>query len=97
MILKLQQGGYAVPPLVSYQPVIISGQQETPTTSSSKSSSTDNDLTDKDMLKMLEKLDGLPSDMSVLEKSLRNFQIDQKSGLYPDTSNVEWSVAPFFT
>ena len=88
MILKLQQGGYAVPPLVSYQPVITSGQQETPTTSSSKNSSTDNDLTDKDMLRMLEKLDGLPSDMSVLEKSLRNFQIDQKYGLYPDTSNI---------
>lgn len=88
MILKLQQGGYAVPPLVSYQPVIVSGAQETSSAPSSKSSSSDNDLIDKDMLKMLEKLDGLPSDMSVLEKSLRNFQIDQKYGLYPDTSNI---------
>ena len=37
---------------------------------SSKSSEESSDLTDKDLLKMLEKLDGLPNDMQALTKVL---------------------------
>jgi len=59
MIFKLQQGG-AVPPLVSYQPVTL-GQSTSNTTAAKKNN--ESDLTDKDLLEILNKLDGLPSDM----------------------------------
>ena len=79
MILKLQQGGNALPPLVSYQPVTVTGGA---TAGASVAPSDNNqesaDLTDKDLLKMLEKLDGLPSDMAVLTQTLQNFYIDQQ-------------------
>lgn len=85
MIIKFQQGGLA--PLVSYQPVTVTGgtpsQAQTASSSQAKSG---NDLTDDDLLKMLDKLDGLPSDMSVLINKLQNFYIDQKYS--PDTSSI---------
>lgn len=85
MIIKFQQGGLA--PLVSYQPVTVTGgtPSQAPTASSSQAKS-GNDLTDDDLLKMLDKLDGLPSDMSVLINKLQNFYIDQKYS--PDTSSI---------
>ena len=84
MIFKFQQGG-ALPPLVSYTPVVVQGPTSTTATSTKKDSES-SDLTDKDLLKMLEKLDGLPSDMAVLTKQLQNFYIDQK--YMPNTSNI---------
>lgn len=89
MILKLQQGGNALPPLVSYQPVTVTGGA---TAGASVAAPSDNqettDLTDKDLLKMLEKLDGLPSDMAVLTQTLQNFYIDQQYSPFPSTSNI---------
>ena len=89
MILKLQQGGNALPPLVSYQPVTVTGGA---TAGASVAPSDNNqesaDLTDKDLLKMLEKLDGLPSDMAVLTQTLQNFYIDQQYSPFPSTSNI---------
>lgn len=85
MILKFQQGG-ALPPLVSYTPVIVQGGESATTAASTKKDSEGEDLTDKDLLKMLEKLDGLPSDMAVLTKQLQNFYID--SQYMPNTSNI---------
>ena len=84
MIFKFQQGG-ALPPLVSYTPVVVQGPTSTAATSTKKDSES-SDLTDKDLLKMLENLDGLPSDMAVLTKQLQNFYIDQK--YMPNTSNI---------
>ena len=37
---------------------------------------------------MLEKLDGLPSDMAVLTQTLQNFYIDQQYDQFPNTSNI---------
>lgn len=85
MILKYQQGGSAVPPLVSYQPVTVTGgRQEAPVENDQENAN----LTDKDLLTMLEKLDGLPSDMTVLTQTLQNFYIDQQYDQFPNTSNI---------
>ena len=91
MIFKFQQGGSTIPPLVSYQPIMItnSGASETASTAgSSKSSEESSDLTDKDLLKMLKDLDGLPNDMQALTKVLQNFYIDQQYSPSPNTANI---------
>ena len=91
MIFKFQQGGSTIPPLVSYQPVMVTnnGASETASTvGSSKSSEESSDLTDKDLLKMLEKLDGLPNDMQALTQVLSNFYIDQQYSPFPNTANI---------
>ena len=84
MILKFQQGGLA--PLLSYEPVIVSGGSTT--AASQQSSGSGSDLTDKDLLEMLEKLDGLPSDMAILTKNLQDFYINEQSNPFPSTSNI---------
>lgn len=91
MIFKFQQGGSTIPPLVSYQPIMItnSGASSTASTvGSSKSSEESSDLTDKDLLKMLKELDGLPNDMQALTKVLQNFYIDQQYSPSPNTANI---------
>lgn len=91
MIFKFQQGGSTIPPLVSYQPVMVTsdGTSEAANVAgSSKSSDESSDLTDKDLLKMLEKLDGLPNDMQALTKVLQNFYIDQQYSPFPNTTNI---------
>ena len=87
MILKFQQGGEALPPLVSYQPVTVTGGA-TAGIPEEKSNQESQDLTDKDLLKLLEKLDGLPSDAAVLINELQNFYIDQQYNPFPNTSNI---------
>lgn len=84
MILKFQQGGIA--PLLSYEPVIVSGG--TTAAASQQSSGGGSDLTDKDLLEMLEKLDGLPSDMAMLTKNLQEFYINEQNNPFPSTSNI---------
>ena len=91
MIFKFQQGGSTIPPLVSYQPIMITngGASGTASTAgSSKSSEESSDLTDKDLLKMLKDLDGLPNDMQALTKALQNFYIDQQYSPFPNTTNI---------
>lgn len=91
MIFKFQQGGSTIPPLVSYQPVMITSDGTSGAADiagSSKSSNESSDLTDKDLLKMLEKLDGLPNDMQALTKVLQNFYIDQQYSPFPNTANI---------
>lgn len=88
MILRLQQGGNALPPLVSYQPVTVTGGAATGASAAPSDNQETTDLTDKDLLKMLEKLDGLPSDMAVLTQTLQNFYIDQQYSPFPSTSNI---------
>lgn len=86
MILKLQQGGNALPPLVSYQPVTVTGRATAEPTAESNGEVSD--LTDKDLLDMMEKLNGLPSDIELLTNSLQNFYIDQQFSPFPNTSNI---------
>lgn len=83
MIIKFQQGGASLPPLVSYQPITVTGGGGMPSSNNSKNNT---DLTDKDLLKMLEKLDGLPNDMQQLTEELQNFYINQQDIL--NTSNI---------
>lgn len=84
MILKFQQGGTA--PLLSFEPVVVTGGATAATTE--KSSGSGSDLTDKDLLEMLEQLDGLPSDMAILTKNLQDFYINEQSNPFPSTSNI---------
>lgn len=84
----LQSGGTA--PWVQYQPVTVntasSGSSEE-STSSTKKSSSENKLTDKDLLSLLEKIDGLPSDMQKLYDDLTFYmRIGSLDGL--DTSSL---------
>lgn len=91
MIFKFQQGGSAIPPFVSYQPVMVTNDGTSEATNiagSSKSSEESLDLTDKDLLKMLEKLEGLPNDMQALTNALSNFYIDQQYSPFPNTTNI---------
>lgn len=88
MILKFQQGGASLPPLTSYEPVTVTGGGTSAgTTTASTKSADSSDLTDKDILKMLEKLDGLPNDMQLIESELQNFYINQQYGI--NTSSIE--------
>lgn len=87
MIFKFQQGGGALPPLVSYTPVTVTGGGTSAATKPVDENADSSDLTDKDLLTMLEKLDGLPSDMELITKNLQNFYIDQKYG-HSSTSNI---------
>ena len=69
MIVKLQRGG-GMPPFTYYRPVSItlpSGTVAQPATASSGKSS---ELSNADLLKTLDKIDGLPSDMTELKSGL---------------------------
>ena len=86
MIFKFQQGGSTIPPFVSYQPVMVTSDGTSgaaDVAGSSKSSDGSSDLTDKDLLKMLEKLDGLPNDMQALTKVLQDFYNDRTGKRHP--------------
>ena len=89
MIFKFQQGGSAIPPYAVYQPVVTPESTRASSTAASKQASAKkgNDLTDKDLLELLTKLDGLPSDMAVLTNTLQNFYIDQQNGVI-DSTNI---------
>jgi hypothetical protein len=73
MILKLAGGGRALPSLVSYEPVLVTGDRAAGSRASSAEASSKNDLTTKDTLKLLEHLDGLPNEMAAIQKALRTF------------------------
>lgn len=78
-ISKFQQGGAYVPPYAVYQPLPSTSRSTGPTSASESSSKNSKDLTDKDLLQMLEKLDGLPSDMAVITAQLQNFYVNNNS------------------
>lgn len=88
MIFKFQQGGSAIPPFAVYQPVVTPETTKAQTTTATKAAKAKGeDLTDKDLLELLTKLDGLPSDMAVLTNTLQNFYIDQQNGTI-DSTNI---------
>ena len=78
-ISKFQQGGTYVPPYAVYQPLLGTSRSTGPTSASESNSKNSKDLTDKDLLQMLEKLDGLPSDMAVITAQLQNFYVNNNS------------------
>ena len=88
MIFKFQQGGSAIPPLVSYEPAMVTDDGTSEIDNTQESSKESSDLTDKDLLKMLKDLDGLPNDMQVLTETLQNFYIDQQYSPFPNTVNI---------
>ena len=89
MILKLQQGGNALPPLVSYQPVTVTGGATARASVAAPSNNQGTtDLTDEDVIKALDRLKGLRSDTLVLTQKLQNFYIDQQYSPFPNTSNI---------
>lgn len=72
-IRKLQSGG-GMPPFTYYQPVMVNNSSTASTTAAQTPSSTkssDSDLTDKDLLKMLGQVDGLPSDIQAIFGNIR--------------------------
>ena len=92
MTLKLAGGGRALPSLVSYEPVLVTGDRAAGRASSAEaSSSSKNDLTTKDTLKLLEHLDGLPNEMAAIQSALRTFQID--ASMFGNTSAIESQYA----
>lgn len=80
LISKLQQGGVYTPPFVVYQPIPSASERTGAVAASASGSQSSKDLTDKDILQMLEKMDGLPSDMAVITKNLKSFYVDQLGG-----------------
>lgn len=90
-ISKFQQGGAYVPPYAVYQSLPSTSRSTGPTSASESDSKNSKDLTDKEVLQTLEKLDGLPSDMTVIINQLQNFHINKhNSGILnkPDSSNI---------
>lgn len=74
-IRKMQAGG-GLPPFTYYQPVTVNNsatpaQASAAANSSATSKSGDGGITDKDLLKMLGEIDGLPSDMSAIFNSIQ--------------------------
>lgn len=84
MIFKFQQGGTYVPPLVTYTPVMAKQEAAAATTAPKDTE----DLTDSDLLKLLDKLDGLPNDMDTIKRALQNFYINKKYSPVQGTSNI---------
>ncbi len=76
IIPKMQSGG-GMPPFTYYTPVTISdtsGMESPKTTSKSNSEDpTKGQVTDKDLLEMVAKIDGLPNDMDDLVQNLNRF------------------------
>ena len=86
MNIHFMQSGGGMPPFTYYQPVAINTQQPqqvaSGASSSSKSDATDKGkLTDKDLMEMLGKIDGLPNDMNVVYDAMANFYKEQELGI----------------
>lgn len=85
MIYKFDQGGSALPPFVSYEPVIVTGGA-TGTSATTSTESTKKGLSDDDIIKLLEKVDGLPNDIDKITRDLQNFRINSEYGF--NTSSI---------
>lgn len=78
-ITKMQEGGATSLPFATYQALpgpAPRGRAVTSSDNSGSDSSSKKDLTDKDLATLLEKLDGLPSDMAVITNNLKNFYVN---------------------
>lgn len=86
MIIKFQSGGVAIPPLVSYQPVTVANVSQTPQQNISNKEDTKTSLLDNDEMKLIDKLDGLPSDIMAITNALQEFKINQQFGTFNSDS-----------
>lgn len=69
--IRTMQSGGGMPPFTYYEPVMVNDQSATTTTSTpSTNASSSGSITDKDLLEMLGKIDGLPSDMNAIFDSI---------------------------
>lgn len=83
-INKMQEGGATSLPFATYQALpgaaprgrAVSYREDPDDSKSKSDSSSKKDLTDKDLVTLLEKLDGLPSDMAIITNNLKNFYIN---------------------
>ena len=90
MKIQFKQQGGAMPPYVSYTPFVpasqpnipVQQQQQQPTTTKD---STKQDMSDKDLLNMIEKIDGLPNDMENIILELKQMYTIQS--ILPSTSS----------
>lgn len=84
-ILSMQSGG-GMPPFTYYQPVAVNNQQPQQVASSSSARSSADatekgKITDKDLMDMLGKIDGLPNDMSKVYDMMSTFYREQELGI----------------
>jgi hypothetical protein len=94
-VTKLQQGGAYMPPFAIFRanPAVVNIGTGRAGAAASPGASKSSDLTDSDIIKMLDKLDGLPSDMNYLTAQLQNFYIQSKGdsivGSRVNTAGIE--------
>ncbi|MCF0114000.1 MAG: hypothetical protein HUJ56_01505 [Erysipelotrichaceae bacterium] len=89
-IIKMAPGG-AVPPGASFHPIAISAGAETDFDDpfgTDKDTDSKTDITDKDLLKMMEKLDGLPNDMDELTLQLKKMYYAKSHDIFPNTTSI---------
>lgn len=105
MKLRYQQGGTFVPPFAVYQPYILPTSQQGTTSSSksSKSSKSNSDIGLKDILGLVEKINGLPGDIRAIQgrvaQLLSNVQkkLEAPEGLYGGTNSIATEYAELLT
>ncbi len=83
---KYQAGGGL--PFVNFTPVFATSESGAPAVAETKKDKKGEDLTSKDLLELLKEVDGLPSDIDVIQASLANFVImDKRDPLGLDSSS----------
>ena len=83
---KYQAGGGL--PFVSFTPVFATSESGAPVVTETKKDKKGEDLTSKDLLELLKEVDGLPSDIDVIQASLASFAImDKRDPLGLDSSS----------
>ena len=92
MKIQFKQQGGAMPPYVSYTPFVPASQSNIPVQqqqqqqqSTTTKDSTKQDMSDKDLLNMIEKIDGLPNDMENIILELKQMYTIQS--ILPSTSS----------
>lgn len=91
MKIQFKQQGGAMPPYVSYTPFVPASQSNIPIQqqqqqqSTTIKDSTKQDMSDKDLLNMIEKIDGLPNDMENIILELKQMYTIQS--ILPSTSS----------
>lgn len=81
MNIKFMQSGGGMSPFTYYQSSRINTAQPKTVSDNTTKTNNDDELNDKDLMKILQDLDGLPSDKDLIFKQLKRFYQDQSSGL----------------
>lgn len=82
MNIKFMQSGGGMSPFTYYQSFRINTEQpRTVSDDTKKTKKSDDELNDKDLMKMLSDLDGLPSDKELIFKQLKQFYREQSAGI----------------